>query len=293
MVKSNRACNSPKYGATNEPLGAVYAGMDIKPEDRVLAICGSGDVPFALLEGINPNSNGIIRAVDLLDVQVKYAKHQADTLLRGDFNEFMRCEELGEEAYIAQALKKARLRKNIDQGFLDENGLSANCVKRFLALPEEGQRDLLKSLSDGNNESFKQRVKMRNEYFAESGRLDRIRNRLSRLEFAKEDIFYNEGQQFDKIYLSNVMGYLVGRKVNASETAPLVEGVLDRISPRLKQEGLVYYSFGEFPLELPNTSSGWNLEESLCEKARAISDGNPIGDFEWTPVVLKKTSSTK
>lgn len=289
---ANKTNNSPKYGATNEHLSAVYAGLDIQPEDRVLAICGSGDVPFTLLEGINPNSSGIIRAVDLLDVQVKYAKHHADDLARGNINGFMHCEELGEEGYIAQALKKARLVKKVDQRFLDDHGLSADSVAKFLSLSKEGQRDLLKSFSDCNNESFNQRAEMRNDYFSESGRLERIRERLSKLELAKEDIFHNDGQQFDKIYLSNVMGYLVGRRVNADLTAPLVEGVLNRISPRLKQGGLIYYSFGEFPLELPNPSSGWNLEESLCEKAKTISARSPVGDFDWTPVVLKKTKST-
>ena len=285
MIKTN---NLPKYGATNEHLGAVYAGMNIRPSDRVLAICGSGDVPFALLEGINPASSGYVRAVDLLDVQVKYARQHADDLVRGNTEGFRHCEELGEEGYIAQALRKARRVKKVDQGFLDDHGLSADSVAKFLSLSKEGQRDLLKSFSGSNNESFNQRVEMRNDYFSKSGRLERIRDRLSKLEFAKEDIFHDDGQKFDKIYLSNVMGYLVGRKVNASETAPLVEGVLNRISPRLKQGGLIYYSLGEFPLESPSSSSGWNLEESLCEKARTISAGSPVGDFDWTPVVLRK-----
>lgn len=72
------------YDSTNESLAAIVAGMDAQPEDRILAICGSGDQAFALLE----YSREVV-AVDSDQSQIAYAQKRKEALEQGNIRKFL------------------------------------------------------------------------------------------------------------------------------------------------------------------------------------------------------------
>lgn len=65
----------PDYVSTNESLEAIVKGMDIQQADKILAVCGSGDQAFALLE-----TAAYVRAVDKDLDQVEYAQERKKLL---------------------------------------------------------------------------------------------------------------------------------------------------------------------------------------------------------------------
>ncbi|MFC1728117.1 class I SAM-dependent methyltransferase [Nanoarchaeota archaeon] len=77
-----------EYTYTNENLDAVMAGLDVQPNDNVLAICGSGDQSFAMLE-----IGARITAIDHFKSQLEYAQKRAKLLKTGDYEKFLRCNE--------------------------------------------------------------------------------------------------------------------------------------------------------------------------------------------------------
>ncbi len=74
----------PEYDYTNESLQSIAIGLDIQPGDVILAVCGSGDQSFALLE----NARAVV-SVDKSKVQLEYAKRRAELLREGRFDEFL------------------------------------------------------------------------------------------------------------------------------------------------------------------------------------------------------------
>jgi hypothetical protein len=72
------------YPATNESLEAIVKGLDIKEGDNVLAISGSGDQPFAILE--NASS---VTGVDYNEVQHRFVLNRAEMLRAGQFSNFV------------------------------------------------------------------------------------------------------------------------------------------------------------------------------------------------------------
>lgn len=73
-----------KYIFTNETLEAIIAGLNIRPSDCVLAVAGSGDQAFALLE-----SGCRITAIDNISAQIRFVQRRALALSRGDYSEFL------------------------------------------------------------------------------------------------------------------------------------------------------------------------------------------------------------
>ncbi len=76
------------YTATNESLDAIVAGLDLKLKDDVLAVCGSGDQAFAMLEYARE-----VVAVDVREEQVGFAKRRVESLKQGDFDHFLSPDE--------------------------------------------------------------------------------------------------------------------------------------------------------------------------------------------------------
>lgn len=60
---------SPNYSHTNESLDAIVKGMNVNETDDIIAVCGSGDQAFALLEYA-----GSVLAVDSDRQQIEYAQ---------------------------------------------------------------------------------------------------------------------------------------------------------------------------------------------------------------------------
>ena len=71
------------FQATNESIPAIMEGLQIQQGDRVLAVCGSGDQAFAMLELAD-----YVTAVDSSKLQILYAKCRLAQIKRGDFKRF-------------------------------------------------------------------------------------------------------------------------------------------------------------------------------------------------------------
>jgi SAM-dependent methyltransferase len=72
-----------KFKRTNESLSSIVKGLDICPDDCVLAVGGSGDQAFALLEYAKK-----VVAVDIKQSQVSFIEQQAKSLAKGDYESF-------------------------------------------------------------------------------------------------------------------------------------------------------------------------------------------------------------
>lgn len=71
------------FMTTNESLDAIVKGLEINGNDDILAVCGSGDQAFAMLEYA-----GSVVAVDMDREQVEYATGRMNALKNGDFKKF-------------------------------------------------------------------------------------------------------------------------------------------------------------------------------------------------------------
>jgi len=82
---------------TNEALQAILEGLEVKPEDYILAIGGSGDQAFAILEYAKR-----VLAVDYDGYQVRYIKSQAKSLRVGNYKKFLERREQDSSGYRGQ-----------------------------------------------------------------------------------------------------------------------------------------------------------------------------------------------
>jgi len=67
----NEIISTLGHRCTNESLAAIVNGLDVNETDDILAICGSGDQAFALLEKAHS-----VTAVDIYKNQVDYARYR-------------------------------------------------------------------------------------------------------------------------------------------------------------------------------------------------------------------------
>lgn len=88
------------YRVTNESLEAVVTGLNPQQEDSILAICGSGDQAFAMLE-----KAGQIVVVDSLPKQINYFARRKNLLKEGEFEEFLNPGEISSENRDLEQLK--------------------------------------------------------------------------------------------------------------------------------------------------------------------------------------------
>lgn len=70
--------NELHYCVTNESLDAVVTGLDLHPEDTVLAIGGSGDQAFAILEYVKK-----VIVIDINQIQLEFIKLRKEALKQG------------------------------------------------------------------------------------------------------------------------------------------------------------------------------------------------------------------
>lgn len=78
------------YSHTNESLDAIIDGLNVQDGDSILAICGSGDQAFALLE-----KAGAVRVVDVNHHQIAYMMSRKHMLEQGDIEGFLTPNMLG------------------------------------------------------------------------------------------------------------------------------------------------------------------------------------------------------
>lgn len=72
------------YKYTNENLEAIVLALQPNNNDKILAVCGSGDQAFALLENAKE-----VWCVDNNKAQIKYLKERLHALKRGDHKAFL------------------------------------------------------------------------------------------------------------------------------------------------------------------------------------------------------------
>ena len=72
------------YDCTNETLEAIVKGLEVDERDKILAVGGSGDQAFALLEYA-----GEVKVVDYNPVQVRYIRRRVEYLKNKDFEKFL------------------------------------------------------------------------------------------------------------------------------------------------------------------------------------------------------------
>ena len=71
------------FPCTNEAIPAVVDGLELKSDDIVVSILGSGDIPLAIAPHVKK-----VYALDRNHSQVKYAKKQINCLKEGNLGEF-------------------------------------------------------------------------------------------------------------------------------------------------------------------------------------------------------------
>ena len=110
-----------RFKYTNESLEAIIAGLDLKEDDRVLSIAGSGDQAFAILEFAES-----VHAVDISKHQVDFMNGRIEALKRGDYEAFLdeRTRRISQSESETDYFRKAGRLQRI------QNKLSGLSVKR-------------------------------------------------------------------------------------------------------------------------------------------------------------------
>lgn len=74
-----------KYGHTNESLTGIVSAMDLSKDDHILAVAGSGDQTFAMLEfGCR------VTAVDISQKQLDFMRQRVETLNNRNYESFLK-----------------------------------------------------------------------------------------------------------------------------------------------------------------------------------------------------------
>ncbi len=91
------------YGRTNEDLKAITSGLNVGPQDSILAIGGSGDQALALLEFADK-----VKVVDYNQEQVNHIKGRVEMLQARDYESFLAPPKLEEhpEIFVGQHMRQ-------------------------------------------------------------------------------------------------------------------------------------------------------------------------------------------
>lgn len=104
-----------RFACTNENPVAILEGLDIQSTDRLLAVGGSGDQAFALVEYADT-----VTVADNNPAQVDYIRKRARALLQGDTSSFLDTDTFGtDDAYPTAThahAKKERMLKYFQSG---------------------------------------------------------------------------------------------------------------------------------------------------------------------------------
>lgn len=232
-----------EHPCTNENLGAIVAGLDIQPRDRVLAVAGSGDQPLALLE-----KAAFVKAVDINFSQIDYFKQRVRALKAGDYDSF--------------------LKSDLDPDWVD-----------------------IFTCSD----FAKANLVLRNKYFSESKRLNRIRANLGNLAIAKPQNILDVIEQengFSKVYLSNI--------IDCSFISRELSLILGKLAQRLPSNGLIYVANHETLFEIANPDRAKNgdykkygldacfLPPEFCLDLRLTKKVRKYYNGIWSPAVYRR-----
>lgn len=103
-----------EFDCTNESIDSVVKSLSPREGGNILAICGSGDVPFALVEHAD------VTAIDILKVQIDFARYRADGLRQGDYARFLERttendhpEYTARDKYFSEAFRKEAIKERL------------------------------------------------------------------------------------------------------------------------------------------------------------------------------------
>ena len=110
-----------RWVASNQIVQAPLVGLEIKPNDKVGAVVGTGDILFAMVA-----QGAIVESADTDPQQLKYVRMRIDQLKKGDHEAFLysgmgengysTVEEVAKRtAYFSDAKRWEKLRENIDK----------------------------------------------------------------------------------------------------------------------------------------------------------------------------------
>ena len=142
MTEVGIACNHSRamYQVSNESLPAIIRGMDVKPRDRILAICGSGDQALALLEFV-----GKVVAVDISPDQLALADHRVDVLKKGEYKEMF---NLPEDRQVLHCIERSRRR------YFSQPGRLGRIAAKLGKLELMGPADILETAKSFPDRTF-------------------------------------------------------------------------------------------------------------------------------------------
>lgn len=112
-----------KFTYTNESLPPIMAGLDVGPRDNVLAIAGSGDQAFAILENASK-----VTAIDSSSQQIEYIIRRVDHLADGRNDLFLSCGVMGTRRSSSERFLKTR-EEYFDESRLDRIRAKLNCLE--------------------------------------------------------------------------------------------------------------------------------------------------------------------
>ena len=252
------------HGHTNESLWAIEKGLDIRPNSRVLTICGSGDQPFALLLAGSQR----VLALDTNPRQIDYVRKRIEALRRGDYVNFFPISNEQEEIALVNDLREGRDLSSYWRAIAmtDEGYTPWGCSIRYF---------LGESRPTWNPRDFA------GGFFTPGEKLAKLSGLLNRLTLKQGDIFdlsERDFASFDRVYLSNSHIY-GGLGEFAFDT---LRKRLESINKALPGTLLYLTHLSTFPI---SPLDNWELQIELTKKARRLEKPN-----SWKPFVYKKVA---
>jgi len=115
------------YSHTNEDLQAIVVGLAPTKKDRILAIAGSGDQAFALLEFVKE-----VSIIDVNSIQIEYIQKRIKFLKEKKYGKFLKIDKQGK-------------RDNILQGKLCKKYSKGNLIKRDKYFSKKGRLRIIRN----------------------------------------------------------------------------------------------------------------------------------------------------
>ena len=122
---------------TNESLNAIVKGLEIKPNDFVLAVGGSGDQAFSLLE----DSFGVI-AVDRNENQIDHINERKEYLKNGKYRDFLKVSK------VSPDLKEIFNERNT---YFQKEGRLDNIANKLNRIKARAVKEVTTEICEGYN----------------------------------------------------------------------------------------------------------------------------------------------
>lgn len=264
---------------TNESLDAILAGLRPTKKDRLLSICGSGDVPFALLE-----AGCKVDAVDIDPKMIEDSLKQAKLLSEREFRLF-----------LSRTLPWSQVEADQRRDFFSKGikyktptlDSKSQALITYLRRLEVSEREIW----EGDNQA---------EADFSGSRLEVLSRLVANVRFLNTDIItaLNEGN-YTKVFLSNVIGF------NKDQEYDFAVQVFIALAKSLPTDGLFYSTIGNitskylerayaegrlpqdtFVLDEDKTLAAAGLQNEALSRMKNL--GNRV--YTWNPRVYKKAS---